>query len=71
MKTHSVQLFVDPTDDDPAEEWAVIASTPEEARRLLREHFGDTWRLWGKSEVAISERQVPGPAGVIGRIPPG
>ena len=66
MKTHTVRLFRKQTDDDPSEEWAVIAESPEEAKRLLREQWAGKW--WQKVEVATAEPEVSGPAEVLGRI---
>ena len=69
MITYTVQLFSIATDDKPAEEWAVIADTPEEARQLLRKRFGGKWRLWDTTKVAIAKDQISGPAGVMARMP--
>ena len=66
MKTHIVRLFGKHTDDDPSEEWAVIAESPEEAERLLRERWAGEW--WQKVEVATAEPEVCGPAEVLGPV---
>ena len=69
MTTYTVQLFSKATDDKPAEEWAVIAETQEEARQILRKRFGGKWRLWGRTEVAVARHQIAGPVGVMARAP--
>jgi hypothetical protein len=69
MTTYTVQLFSKATDEKAAEEWAVIADTPEEARQLLRKRFGGKWRLWGTTKVAIAKDQISGPTGVMARMP--
>lgn len=68
MKTFTVQLFRRESDDEPAQEWAVIAESVDEAKQALREHFGDPW-TWPRIDVAEAKTPVDGPAGVIGQVP--
>jgi hypothetical protein len=67
MKGYSILLFKNATDDEYFEEWAVVAESPNEAERLLREQFGDRWTR-AKRDVALAEGEVGVPAGVIGKV---
>jgi hypothetical protein len=68
MKTYTVRLFRKNLDDEPAQEWAVIAESADEAKQALREHFGGTW-TWPRTDVAAAAAPSDGPAGVVGQVP--
>jgi hypothetical protein len=68
MKTYTVRLFKDAADEAPAQKWAVIASSPDEAKGLLKAYLGPTPN-WPKIEVALAAAEVNGRATVIGRVP--
>jgi hypothetical protein len=53
MKTYTVRLFRQNLDDEPAQEWAVVAESVAEAKQALREHFGSTW-TWPRIDVAAA-----------------
>jgi hypothetical protein len=67
MKTYTVRLFRKNLDDEPAQEWAVVAESVAEAKQALREHFGGIW-TWPRIDVAAAAAPAAGPAGIIGQV---
>jgi hypothetical protein len=67
MKTYTVRLFRKNLDDEPAQEWAVVAESVAEAKQALREHFGGTW-TWPRIDVAAAAAPAAGPASIIGQV---
>jgi hypothetical protein len=70
MRLWTVGVFAEKDDPDPLSEWGVIAENAREAELLLREHLASR-PGWEKVEAfSPGPQEIPGPAAVVGPVPP-